>query len=353
MMAVLSMIAGLVLAVVFVVSAVGKLMDRAGSRTAMHEFGLPAATAPAAAVLLPFAELSTAALLVFPRTAWWGAIGALVLLVAFIGGIALNMAQGRHPDCHCFGQLHSEPAGWPTIGRNLLLMIPSLLVLFGESLERAFSVRVEEEIAAFRDAGLAVQMSGIWLVGLLALAAYAGVSFREDRRIEARLETLVRTLDARDMPDAPAVASGPHGEVVPRERPVGAMAPQFELPDLDGTMVSLDDVLAGGKAGMLVFADPGCGPCGQLLRELPIWQETHAATLEIVVVSRGEIAANRAKPGMAEMRRVLLQHDRELSFAYGIIGTPSAVLVRADGTIGSPVAGGIQAVRAMLATGGA
>ena len=43
----------------------------------------------------------------------WLAFAAIVaaLLLAFVGGIAFNMARGNAPDCHCFGQLHSEPAG--------------------------------------------------------------------------------------------------------------------------------------------------------------------------------------------------------------------------------------------------
>ena len=36
---------------------------------------------------------------------------ALALLLAFVGGIVVNLARGTTPDCHCFGQLHSEPAG--------------------------------------------------------------------------------------------------------------------------------------------------------------------------------------------------------------------------------------------------
>lgn len=37
---------------------------------------------------------------------------------------------------------------------------------------------------------------------------------------------------------------------------------------------------------------------------------------------------------------VLLQEDREVAEAYRVAGTPSAVLIRPNGTIGSPVAAG-------------
>src|SRR5439155_8884942 len=55
-------------------------------------------------------------------SAWWGTLGTLVLLLLFVGGIGYNLAHGRTPDCHCFGQLHSAPASWPTLIRNLILV---------------------------------------------------------------------------------------------------------------------------------------------------------------------------------------------------------------------------------------
>src|ERR671933_3073293 len=63
-----------------------------------------------------------AAALIPTSTAWWGAIGALALLLLFVAGIGINLARGHKPDCHCFGQLHSSPAGWKTLGRNGVLV---------------------------------------------------------------------------------------------------------------------------------------------------------------------------------------------------------------------------------------
>src|SRR5213596_875282 len=91
----------LILAAVFAVAGVAKLLDRAGSRQSMREFGVPAALASPFAVLLPFAELATAILLLPAASAWWGAAGALALLALFIVAISVNLARGRTPDCHC------------------------------------------------------------------------------------------------------------------------------------------------------------------------------------------------------------------------------------------------------------
>jgi hypothetical protein len=45
---------------------------------------------------------------------------------------------------------------------------------------------------------------------------------------------------------------------------------------------------------------------------------------------------------------VLIQQDREVQFAYAVRDTPSAVLVTADGSIGSPVAVGPEAIAALV-----
>src|SRR2546428_5981011 len=120
-MSLVLLFARFLLAVIFVVAGLAKLADRAGSQKALQDFGLPAALAQPLGLLLPLAELAVAVALLLPVTDWWGALGALTLLLLFVGGISYNLARGRQPDCHCFGQLHSAPAGRATLLRNLVL----------------------------------------------------------------------------------------------------------------------------------------------------------------------------------------------------------------------------------------
>src|SRR5919199_348775 len=93
------------LAVVFVVAGLAKLADRAGARQALRDFGVPTALATPLGSLLPLAELAVAVALLPAASAWCGALGALVLLLFFVAGIGVNLARGRTPGCHCFGQL--------------------------------------------------------------------------------------------------------------------------------------------------------------------------------------------------------------------------------------------------------
>src|SRR5438067_4473135 len=104
--------ARVVLAMVFGAAGLAKLADRAGSRRALIGFGLPAALAAPLGVLLPLAELAVAVALIPAATAWWGAGGALALLLLFIVGVGTNLALGRKPDCRCFGQVAAGPVGW-------------------------------------------------------------------------------------------------------------------------------------------------------------------------------------------------------------------------------------------------
>src|SRR5215204_1267511 len=124
------LIARLLLALVFVVAGVAKLADRKGSRQAIIDFGLPAALGTPLGIFLPLAELGVAATLIPTATAWWGAVGALALLLLFVMGIAANLARGKKPDCHCFGQLHSAPAGWKTLLRNGVLAAVAAFIVW-------------------------------------------------------------------------------------------------------------------------------------------------------------------------------------------------------------------------------
>jgi uncharacterized membrane protein YphA (DoxX/SURF4 family) len=114
------LVARVFLALVFATAGVAKLADREGSRQAITDFGVPSALAAPLGLLLPLAELAVAASLLPGSTAWWGALG---LLSVFVVDISINLARGRKPECHCFGQLHSAPAGWKTL--RDCLKIPS------------------------------------------------------------------------------------------------------------------------------------------------------------------------------------------------------------------------------------
>src|SRR2546427_7757719 len=108
-MGIVLLLARLVLTSVFVVAGLTKLADLAGSRQAVRDFGVPARLTTPLGLLLPLAELAVAIALLLPATAWWGALGALALLLLFVGGIGYNLPRGRLPGGHCLAHLPPLP----------------------------------------------------------------------------------------------------------------------------------------------------------------------------------------------------------------------------------------------------
>ena len=121
--------ARLVLAVIFAFSGGAKALDSKGTREGVIGFGVPSRLALPMAVALPIAEFTTAGLLVWHTTAWWGGLAALVLLAAFSVAIAVNLGRGNRPDCHCFGQIHSAPVSGRMLARNLALAVPAVVLV--------------------------------------------------------------------------------------------------------------------------------------------------------------------------------------------------------------------------------
>src|SRR2546427_5782910 len=102
------LLARLLPASVFGIAGLAKLTDRPGARKALIGFAVSERLAGAGAIALPLAELAVGAALLLATTAAWAGVAAFMLLALFTTGIAIAMARGRTPECHCFRQLHSE-----------------------------------------------------------------------------------------------------------------------------------------------------------------------------------------------------------------------------------------------------
>jgi peroxiredoxin len=127
----------------------------------------------------------------------------------------------------------------------------------------------------------------------------------------------------------------------------GTPAPDFTLPGLDGSEVTLEDFR--GKRVLLVFSDPDCAPC-QLLA--PKLEKVHkrARDLQVLMISRGDPEVNRAK--RAEQRLtfpIALQRQWEISKSYGMFATPIAFLVNKDGVLTHDVAVGGDSILRLAA----
>jgi len=313
----------LVLAAVFLTASVGKLLDLPGSRRAMQDFGVPFRAAGALGLLLPLIELATAVGLIIRPTATAAAVAALVLLLAFMAGIANALRLGTTPDCHCFGQIQSSPAGRGTLLRNAVLAAMAGVVIgwgSGPAVDAWVGDRTSAELLAI-------------LAGVAAILL-AGFAFQLRRRLK---DTTAELGLAQRM--AAVMAPG---------IPIGTPAPDFSLRRLNGEQVTLDELLAHGRPTLLTFVSPNCGSCAELLPKMARWERTLSDRLTVALISSGGVEDNKLMIAGSGVDEVLLQDQAELIEAYRIRGTPSAVLVSPAGAIASAPAESVSGIEPLI-----
>lgn len=319
------LLARVLLAAVFVISAVAKIRNREESREAIARFGLPSPVARVLAPALPVAELASAGLLLSADpAAAAGAVLGLVLLLAFTVAIVVNLLRGNRFDCHCFGQLGGSQISWWTVARNIGLLVLAAVALVGAG-GRGW---VPAELAGYSTGELAAGLAVLLLVAVLAVLGWTVYT------LLSRYGDVLLRLEALEL-----------GSGVSQPR----LAPAFSLPDLDGVSVDLDVVLTRGKPVLLVFVSPTCSLCRHLLPEVAHWQQDADYPLEVVVISDGSLTSIREKvlegaPGL----RVLRETGRSVSKAYGVEGTPAAAMLGVDGRFVGPVVHGTTDIRHLV-----
>jgi len=312
-----------VLAVTFAVSGVAKLASPLATRKSLVAFGVPDVVTAPAAVCLPLLELTVAGLLLLTPAAAVGAWAALGLIAVFTAAVAAALVRGEKPECNCFGALTSRRAGSGTLVRNGLLGLAAGACAIagpGESIPHAL-------------AGVSAGAVAAVVTLLLVLAALAIVSVQlvgQNGRLLARVEALEASLSANTSGGAQQ-GEGP---------PIGSPAPDFLVWDEDETVYSLDDLRAPGQPIVLTFTDPDCPGCR---RVGPLLERAREAGTKVALITRGD---RDPVPG------AFRQLDREVMAAYQTHVVPSAVVVDADGRIGSELARGADAVASLLAWAG-
>ena len=129
----------------------------------------------------------------------------------------------------------------------------------------------------------------------------------------------------------------------------GVTAPAFSLPTVDGRTVALADY--AGRRVLLVFSDPACGPCMEMLPRLD--SAARVSDVPVLVISRGGVDANRQTLAQARSTlTVALQAHWEISKLYAKFSTPIAYLVDEQGRIASEVAAGATAILSLLSVSG-
>ena len=171
------------------------------------------------------------------------------------------------------------------------------------------------------------------------------------RRIASRvaagalpIRRLVEAWAERSRVDAPLSVMSPPPPKDPVLLLVGDPAPPFKLPALRGGEVDLSEF--AGRLLVMIFWSPTCGFCREMAPALLAREpETTEESAQIVFVAAGTREANEAE-GFASP--VLLEASGALGRAYGVGGTPTAILVDAESRVGSGLATGRAEIDALL-----
>ena len=253
----------LLLATVFGVAGLAKLADHVGTQQTLRDFGVPSVLAPSFGLLLPLAELAVAVALLPVVTAWWAACGAFALLLLFVVGLGIALARGRRLDCHCFGHLHSAPAGWRTLARNMVLAAAAGFAVWeGREIVGVSAISWLAQLTPTQAVSLII---GVGALGLLAVEGWLLVHMlRQNGRLLLRVEALEGRLAA----GAVALAPGQNRDAGQRASglTVGAPAPAFRLTSLHGEMHTLDALRAIGKPVILISRTRTVIPAGRSCR---------------------------------------------------------------------------------------
>ncbi len=166
---------------------------------------------------------------------------------------------------------------------------------------------------------------------------------------QGRLLIRLDHLEAR-LADGARVAMSPQGNgsrthaAQPLGLAVGSAVQRFQLPDLAGRMVDLEDFR--GKRVLLVNWSPQCGFCDLIAPDLAkLRPELQKRKVELVLVSHGEAEVNRTQARQRGLEsRILLVSDGQGIETFQNMGTPAAYLLDEDGKIAKPLAVGADHV---------
>lgn len=322
----------IILAVVFVVAAAGKLVNRKRTSQTLGEFGVPARLVTSLAWALPLAELAIAAALLPAATAAWAALAAVLLLAAFTGAVLRVLARGEAVDCNCFGTLGPSRITRWTAARNLVLLAiaagvaalelsdpgPSALAWIGD---------LDTAEAAALGAAVAIVLGALNFLFSFQL-------MRQNGRLLAELQSLKEGSTGRHSPQP------------------GEVAADFELPALGGGSLSLEQLLSADRGLAIFVTDPNCAACDPLLPEVGRLQRDPATRMPLVLISRGDLGDNAAKAGEHGLEPLLIEDEYEVSRALGVNGSPGLVLLDPDGQyIDKPAMGAERVSQALAGLG--
>jgi peroxiredoxin len=180
-----------------------------------------------------------------------------------------------------------------------------------------------------------------WLI--VGVGCWIGYQLiRQNGRLLLRLESLEKAVAQLGTPK-PQVAPA---QTAPTGLPIGAAAPDFELPLVSDPRARKKLSEFQPKRVLLLFFNPRCGFCTQMLPQLAVLTEHNVVP---IVVTTGDPVENSALFKEHDIScTVLLQHEMETASRFLVNGTPMGYLIDEQGQIASQLAIGADALLALV-----
>ncbi len=118
--------AAILISLVFLVAGLWKTTDPVGAAVRLAQARVPEFLSLPAAVGLGIAETFAGVLLLIPRFRRWGAVITSLLLVAFIGFIAIHYTELQGAECSCFPWIKRAVGPGFFIGDGIMLVLAIL-----------------------------------------------------------------------------------------------------------------------------------------------------------------------------------------------------------------------------------
>lgn len=297
----------LLLAGVLLVSGAAKVSDRMATADMFTALRVPFVPPAVGATALPYAEIVLGLALLLARGPLLVVASGVTLLLFTTYWLLIARALTFDPpvSCACFGKLGGHLVdGW-TLARNTVLVGLSVVAL----VSAARGVDVLGGLADFTSTDVA------WLCVVV-------------------IAVVLTWLVARSSAVSDHVGADADADALDYDRePI----PYGVLENAEGRRWTLRE-LSSTRARLLVFLSPGCGPCERVGSRLDRW----ASELDdVVAVHAVYFVPHAGLPKLVHgTETTLFEPDMNVTRVFGGFGTPSAVLLGADGYLaGGPVSG--------------
>ena len=301
----------LVLAAVLIFSAVAKLRNRQPAQDAFVSLRLPSwlSNSPVPRYL-PIIELILAAglLLLPPPASVVVAAATMLLMLGYLLVIVRALTFDEPVTCNCFGELGLGLVTRATVWRNLILVVLSQFAVYS-----AMTGAVLPRLAA------APGVTWLWLALTIAVAAVAVLIFGTPGRSAREITYLDQDGDEAEL------------DYLRQAIPFGVLKTE------KGDNVTLQHLVVE-RACLLIFVSFGCGGCQRITPQVEGWAEQlDPVTVRAVLYGDPENYYEGSQPLPSDL--VLFDPNGVVGLTFQV-GTPSAVLLGADGMLaGGPVIG--------------